>query len=61
MTSYSMTSYIMTSQDMAQTQESLVLEKILDDRLDGVFKNCTKTVFTLYPMVFTVVEAFYLK
>ena len=34
---------------MAQTQESLVLVKILDDRLDGVFKNCTNTVFTVYP------------
>ena len=46
---------------MAQTQESLVLEKILDDRLDGVFKNCTKTVFTLYLMDLIDVEAFYPK
>ena len=46
---------------MAQTQESLVLEKILDDRLDGVFKNCTNTVFTLYTMGAIDVEAFYPK
>ena len=27
---------------MAQTQESLVVEKIMDDRLDGVFKTVPK-------------------
>ena len=43
---------------MAQTQESLVLEKILDDRLDGVFKNCTNTVFTIYLMDLIDVEVF---
>ena len=43
---------------MAQTQESLVLEKILDDRLDGVFKNCTNTVFTVCSTNIVDVEIF---
>ena len=33
---------------MAQTQESLVVEKLMDDRRDGVFKDCIKTALILY-------------